>query len=77
MHIVDGPGGKRGRHCGEQRRLGDAEANFLALHAAHGLAEAGFRQCRIALGLGPEAKPQTHGKQNAHGEEDTAPLSSE
>ena len=55
VHVVDGACGKRGGSCGEHGGLRDAEAHFLALHAAHGLAQANLGQRRVALKLGPIA----------------------
>ena len=40
MHVVDGAAGGIGGDGGEQRRVGDAEADLLALHVAAGLQRA-------------------------------------
>ena len=74
MHVVDGAGGERGRGGGEHGRLGDAEPDLLALHAAHGLIQADLCQSRVALELRPVAHAQADQEDDTHGQEDRAAL---
>ena len=72
VHVVDGACGEGCCYGGKQSGLGDAEADFLALHAACGLVEADLRQSRVALQLSPVAKAQANQEQNSHGQKDAA-----
>ena len=63
VHVVDGACGEGCCYGGKQSGLGDAEADFLALHAACGLVEADLRQSRVALQLSPVAKAQANQEQ--------------
>ncbi|CAN4070710.1 2-aminoethylphosphonate--pyruvate transaminase, partial [Dysosmobacter welbionis] len=74
VHVVDGAGGERGRGGGEHGRLGDAEPDLLALHAAHGLIQADLCQSRVALELRPVAHAQADQEDDTHGQEDRAAL---
>ena len=74
VHVVDGAGGERGRGGGEHGRLGDAEPDLLALHAAHGLVQADLCQSRVALELRPVAHAQADQEDDTHGQEDRAAL---
>ena len=76
VHVVDRAGSKRGGSGGEHGGLGNAEADFLALHAAHGLVQPQLGQGRVALALRPVADAQADEEDDAHGEEDGAALAS-
>ena len=57
VHVVDGACGEGCCYGGKQSGLGDAEADFLALHAACGLVEADLRQSPGC----PAAQPSSKG----------------
>lgn len=77
VHVVDGAGGEGCSDGGEQGGLGDAEADLLALHAAHGLAQANLRQLGVARQLREVAQAQAHHENDAHGHEHGAALAAE
>src|SRR5260221_3334053 len=75
MHTVASATARVGGHSGKERRVGDAEAHFLALHIA-----ARLRQRRtlldslqqwIALGFRPVRRSHTDKEERGHGGKDS------
>src|SRR5260221_13028077 len=78
MHTVASATARVGGHSGKERRVGDAEAHFLALHIA-----ARMRQRRtlldslqqwIAPGFRPVRRSPTDKEERGHGGKDSPPV---
>ena len=66
MHGIHGPARSGGRDGGEERRVKDAKADFLALHVAIGHGDTEAMVDGVAVDLGPPAKKHAGEEQAGH-----------